>query len=145
MMTSSNGSIFRVTGHLCGEFTGQRWIPRQRPATRSLMFSLICPWMNGWVNNRKAGDLRRHRTHYDVRVMWPVTQTIFKRFQLTLHTRGVFSHYLRPLSRRQKSDNVEEWWIFLINLSKQLEVENWKSVNFVPIRHRSQGSYERIV
>ena len=28
MMTSSNGNIFRVTGHLCGEFTGPRWIPR---------------------------------------------------------------------------------------------------------------------
>ena len=28
MMTSSNGNIFRVTGHLCGEFTGRRWIPR---------------------------------------------------------------------------------------------------------------------
>ena len=27
MMTSSNGIIFRVTGHLCGEFTGHRWIP----------------------------------------------------------------------------------------------------------------------
>ena len=27
MMTSSNGNIFRVTGHLCGEFTGHRWIP----------------------------------------------------------------------------------------------------------------------
>ena len=26
MMTSSNGSIFRVTGHLCGEFAGDRWI-----------------------------------------------------------------------------------------------------------------------
>ena len=26
MMTSSNGKIFRVTGHLCGEFTGHRWI-----------------------------------------------------------------------------------------------------------------------
>ena len=26
MMTSSNGNIFRVTGHLCGEFTGHRWI-----------------------------------------------------------------------------------------------------------------------
>ena len=35
MMTSSNGNIFRVTGHLCGEFTGPRWIPRQRPVTRS--------------------------------------------------------------------------------------------------------------
>ena len=24
MMTLSNGNIFRVTGHLCGEFTGDR-------------------------------------------------------------------------------------------------------------------------
>ena len=35
MMTSSNGNIFRVTGHLCGEFTGPRLIPAQRPVTRS--------------------------------------------------------------------------------------------------------------
>ena len=27
----------------------------------ALMFSLICAWINGWVNNREAGDLRRHR------------------------------------------------------------------------------------
>ena len=31
-----------------------------------LMFSLICAWINGWVNNREAGDLRHHRAHYDV-------------------------------------------------------------------------------
>ena len=37
---------------------------------RALMFSLICAWMNGWVNNHEAGDLRRHLTHYDVIVMW---------------------------------------------------------------------------
>ena len=36
----------------------------------ALMFSLICAWINGWVNNREAGDLRRHRAHYDVTVMW---------------------------------------------------------------------------
>ena len=30
MMTSSNGSIFRVTGHLCWKFTGPRWIPRTK-------------------------------------------------------------------------------------------------------------------
>ena len=34
-MTSSHGNNFRVTGHLCGEFTGHRWIPAQRPVTRS--------------------------------------------------------------------------------------------------------------
>ena len=36
----------------------------------ALMFSLICAWKNGWVNNREAGDLRRHRVHYDVTVTW---------------------------------------------------------------------------
>ena len=34
-----------------------------------LMFSLIFAWINGWVNNGEAGDLRRHRTNYDVSVM----------------------------------------------------------------------------
>ena len=35
----------------------------------ALMFSLICTRINDWVNNREAGDLRRHRGHYDVNVM----------------------------------------------------------------------------
>ena len=35
----------------------------------ALMFSVICVWINGWVNNREAGDLRRYRAHYDVTVM----------------------------------------------------------------------------
>ena len=30
MMTSANGNIFRVTGHLCGQFTGPRWIHRSK-------------------------------------------------------------------------------------------------------------------
>ena len=36
---------------------------------RALMFSLICVWINGWVNNSEAGDLRCRRAHYDVTVM----------------------------------------------------------------------------
>ena len=35
----------------------------------ALMFSLIFAWINDWVNNGEATDLRRHRTHYDVNVM----------------------------------------------------------------------------
>ena len=34
----------------------------------ALMSSLICVWINGWVNNREAGDLRRYRAHLDVTV-----------------------------------------------------------------------------
>ena len=36
MMTSSNGNIFRVTGHLCGEFAGPRWIPRTKASDAEL-------------------------------------------------------------------------------------------------------------
>ena len=70
MMTSSNGNIFGVTGHLCGEFTGHRWIlhTKASDAERCCSF-LICAWWNGWANNRKAGNLRRHRAHIDVIVM----------------------------------------------------------------------------
>ena len=66
MMTSSNGNIFRVTGPLCGEFTGPTEFPSERPVTRSfdVFFDLR-------LNKRlsKAGDFRRHRVHYDVTVM----------------------------------------------------------------------------
>ena len=70
MMTSSNENIFHVTGHLCGEFSGPRWILRTKGQWReALMFSLICAQISGWVNNGEAGDLRRNRAHYDVIVM----------------------------------------------------------------------------
>ena len=35
----------------------------------ALMFSFICVWVNGWINNSEAGVLRRHPAHYDVIVM----------------------------------------------------------------------------
>ena len=35
----------------------------------ALMFSLICVWIDSWVNNREAGDFRRCRGHYNVTVM----------------------------------------------------------------------------
>ena len=44
--------------------------PHKGQLRGALMFSLICAWINGWVNNRGAGDLRRHRAHHDVTVMF---------------------------------------------------------------------------
>ena len=62
-------NIFRVTGHLRGEFTGHRWIPSTKASDVELYVFFICDWINGWVNNREAGDLRRNCAHYDVNVM----------------------------------------------------------------------------
>ena len=59
MMTISNGDIWLSVNS-----------PHKGQWRETLMFSLICPWLNGWVNNGEAGDLRRHRAHYDVTVMY---------------------------------------------------------------------------
>ena len=186
-MTSSNGNIFRVTGPLCGEFTGPGEFPAQRPVTRSfdvffhlrlnkrlskqpwgwwfetagwslwrhrngnhklridkqivrsshwyisiilnslnlatgldsvfhddvikwkhfprhwpfvrgihrspvnsphkgqwreaLMLSLICVWIKSYVNTREAGDLRRHRAHYDITVIENLAETNTRDFK----------------------------------------------------------------
>ena len=58
--------------------------PHQGQWRGVMMLLLICAWINGWINNREANDLRRHRTHYDITVMhvWITTkhnkaQTVF--------------------------------------------------------------------
>ena len=43
--------------------------PHKGQWSGALMLSLICAWIYGWVNNREAGDLRRHWVHYNVTVM----------------------------------------------------------------------------
>ena len=69
-MTPSNGNIFRVTGPLCGDFTGHWWIPLTKASDAEpwCLFWYV-PWINGCVNDREAGDLRPHRAHSDVIVM----------------------------------------------------------------------------
>ena len=67
-MTSSNGSIFRVTGPLCGEFTGPGEFPAQRPVTRSfdIFFDLclnkrLSKQPRGWWFETPSWSLWRHR------------------------------------------------------------------------------------
>ena len=52
-----------------------KWIhfPRYWPFVRRihrLMFSVICAWTNNWANNGDTDDLRYHRTHSGVIVMY---------------------------------------------------------------------------
>ena len=54
----------------------------------ALMFSLICVWKNGLVNNREAGDLRRYRAHYDVTVMRQVNVAwVYNCWSFDIHSR----------------------------------------------------------
>ena len=50
--------------------------PHKGQWSGALMFSVIRAWMNCWVSNREAGDLRRHRAHYDFTVMRSVIRYV---------------------------------------------------------------------
>ena len=62
-----------------------------------LMFSLICAWINDWVNNGKAGDLRRHRAHYEVIVMYIAWNSLHRQigsnYTCWMHNVGVQSGF----------------------------------------------------
>ena len=51
----------------------------------ALMFSLICVWISGWVNNPDSGDLRRYGAHYDVSVMRKDNKVLKRRFASVGH------------------------------------------------------------
>ena len=57
-------ALYAGNSSVTGEF------PTQRPVTRSFDVLFICASIHDWVNNREAGDLRRHRANNDGIVMW---------------------------------------------------------------------------
>ena len=65
MMTSSNGNIFRVTGHLCGEFIGHRWIPHTKAGDAEL-------WCFLWsaLNKRLSKQSRGWWFETPLRLLW---------------------------------------------------------------------------
>ena len=91
----------------------------------ALMFSLICVWINGWVNSREAGDLKRHSSHYDVTVRWQLnlnehysvnSHLKFKRFQSTKCIR----EYRLPFCISQNNTNH----IFILKIF--LQWRHWR-------------------
>ena len=81
MMTSSNGNIFRVTVHLCGEFTGHRWIPRTKASDVELwrFFDLhlnkqLSKLSSGWWFETPSHPLWRHCNVLFILTTWLIWQ-----------------------------------------------------------------------
>ena len=97
--------------------------PSPRPVSRSLMISLICAWINGSVNNSEAGDLRRHRVHYDVIVM------LWQKYIIVMMTSYLGRFYITGLL----CGDIHRWirwcWsfdVFLVaSLNKLLSSYRW--------------------
>ena len=70
----------------------------------ALVFSLICVWINGWVNNREVGDLRRYCAHYDVTVMRILVCREFNGEMDSPH-KGPITHSIYDLSESKWTHN----------------------------------------
>ena len=64
---------------------------------RAWRFSLICTRINGWVNNREAGDLRCYRAHYDVIVMSRANMLGYEQCQAVFFSWWKKLHFLSTL------------------------------------------------
>ena len=80
----------------------------------AFMFSLICAWINRWVKNREAGDLRRRRTHYDVIVMYGI---IINVVMLSLLWKVILITPLHMI------------WFFKIQIMMNIHFIMWQIVN----------------
>ena len=88
--------------------------PHKGQCPGASMFSLICAWINAWVNNREAGDLRRYCSHHDVTVMANMANTSDMIVPTAFSVPGVF-YYSYPgslfttqsLSHHQMSRSIE--------------------------------------
>ena len=103
----------------CPFVRGIHWSPVNSPHKGQwrgvLMFSLICARMNGWVNNHEAGDLRRHRAHYNVTVLtdWGLDKMVdilWSRFSNTISLINdcVLIQMLLKLAPRVSADSKPE-------------------------------------
>ena len=145
MMTSSNGIIFRVTGSLCGEFTCHRWIPLTKASDAELWcFLWYAPWINGWVSNREAGDLRHHRAHYDVIVMLNLLTKTSQCWKFKVVTVSTLCSLATPkvvTSAAQVTTKLAPWQLFgfsvlgcLCSWLTTLRIER-NGRHFIDIRH----------
>ena len=111
MMTSSNGNIFRVTGHLCGEFTGPVTgeFPTQRPATRSFDV-LFDRRLNKWLSKQSWGWWFETLS----RPLWRHCNDTHSRTVATADQRGGVIPGHQPSQVITSLSNQNAWWLLFV-------------------------------
>ena len=135
--------------------TGPRWIPRTKASDAELRCFLWCAsvWINSWVNNHEASDLRRYRTHYDVIVIrrekmkgniW--SKEWYDMGAMSFQITGISPVVLNSLCKLWQKENFKASWhgnIFYItasfwkrytgnSLTKQNKTELWRFPSYPP-------------
>ena len=108
MMASSNGNIFRVSGPLCGEFTGPGEFPTQRPVTRS--FDVF---FDRRLNKRSSKQPRGWWLETLSCSLWHmymnIMKSLFIHLEINIINRNDRCKYIISTNLRQLSIRLTEW------------------------------------
>ena len=125
MMTSSNGNIFPVTGPLCGEFIGHRWIPRTMASDAELWYTFFYPSLN-----KRLSKQRIHRWfETPSRLLW-------RQSNGRIITQKAPGFDMGSMSFSEIPRNCAEWHlvskrktdIYMIQIILHLDRETWVNI-----------------
>ena len=86
----------------------------------ALMLSFICVWINGWVNNGEAGDLRRHRPYYDVIVMNVNKSSVWYCGNLTVTTYVIIPiNWIENYTSKSTATALRGEWVKVRNITSR--------------------------
>ena len=138
MMTSFNGNIFRVTGPLCGEFTGPGEVPAQWPVARSfdVFFDLRLnkrlskqPW--GWWFETPTWPLWRQ--YYGRSSLWWALSMSLVRPQWTKSDESIFILlWLNTINDKYTTSDK----INARNCPRIVPVRAWLHLHSLPLSHK---------
>ena len=117
--------------------------PHKGQWRRALMFTLICARINGWVNNREAGDLRRYNAHYDVIVM--SGPKLFDLLYSSCDRGGLYIHFGFQIHPKSYAHGIAllyllwfgaGWFYMQQGKSEEFDSSHWTS-NLIQIEFKS--------
>ena len=105
--------------------------PHKSQWREALVFTLSCARINGWVNNREAGDLRRYRPHYDVIVMHISTwMTPSGHQKVMIASENMSSSVARTVATVGPAPCLQVLWL---SKYKRLEILSLQTIMATPI------------
>ena len=117
--------------------------PRKGQWRRALIFSLICAWTNGWANNRDAGDLSRHRAHYNVTVMQWGTLILYSAMRYNTIDLKQKEYDIKVISLACHGFQINgNYTVCLTGCSSWQQIWNWNNPNAVGRRDEKIDSQQ---
>ena len=129
MMMSWHWNPLDITGPLCGESTGDQWIPLTKgQSSESFTFSGFLAWTSCWINRPLHWNAINNYSPFVRGIHWAVTERCSCRCSLFFQwVFGIFRLISASIGLMQMVDNflVVCWSNLMVHLGNRCQVQVW--------------------